>query len=76
MNITRETAALVEAAREAKGMSKTDLADAALMPRQTLSRRLAGEDKPFTTTEIYTIAGILGVPATSLLPAAFFQDAA
>jgi transcriptional regulator with XRE-family HTH domain len=76
MNLTEETAKLVDAAREARGMSKKDLADAALMPRQTLSRRLAGEDKPFTTTEIYTIAGILGVSAVSLLPEAFFQDAA
>ena len=75
MDITRETARLVGDAIEASGKSITDIATATALPRQTLSRRLTGIEKPFTTTEIYLIAGVLGVPATSLLPAAF-KDAA
>lgn len=76
MDITKETAKLVGDAIKASDYTVADVANAIVLPRQTLSRRITGKEKPFTATEIYAIAGVLGVPASSLLPAAFFQDAA
>ena len=81
MDISKATAKLVGEAISASGKTVTDVASAMNtthqpISRQTLSRRLAGEGKTFTATEIYTIAGILGVPASSLLPKPFFKDAA
>jgi DNA-binding phage protein len=68
MDITKETARIVGDAIEASGKTISEIAREAVIPRQTLSRRLTGEDKPFTTTELYAIGRSIGVRAVDLLP--------
>lgn len=67
MDITARTAVLVAAAAKDSGYSDLALAKETLIPRTTLQRKLAGET-PFTVTDVYKIARVLGVPAASLLP--------
>lgn len=67
MDITRETAALVQAALDAAGRTPLSVSEHTGIPRTTLLRRLTGTS-PFTIAELELIATLLAVPVHSLIP--------
>ena len=67
MDISRETAALVQAALDVAGRTPLGVSEHTGIPRTTLLRRLTGTS-PFTVAELEMIADFLGVPLLSLIP--------
>lgn len=67
MDITRETAGLVQAALDAAGRTPLAASEHTGIPRTTLLRRLTGAS-PFTVAELERIALLLDVPVHSLIP--------
>lgn len=67
MDISRETAALVQAALDVAERTPLAVSEHTGIPRTTLLRRLTGTS-PFTVAELEMIADFLGVSLLSLIP--------
>ena len=68
--ITAETADKVAAAITRSPHSKSSVAQAAGIPYTSFTRKINGHTD-FTVPELARVAKVLGVPPSSLLPAAF-----
>ena len=64
---SRQVAVEIRAAMASRGLSQRDVAEATLIPLVTLNRRLLGDGKAFTVSEIASIAELLGVSVTELM---------